>query len=110
MGPQGVDADALRSAYRSALEAARAHGLRSVALCAVSTGIFGYDVREATPIALHAVREWLEEAGNAAALDAVVFCVFSNADRAVYEVAMATLFPLSSESIAAYQREVLGGR
>ena len=38
VGPKGVRPELLRSAYRSALDQAVAHNLRSVALCAISTG------------------------------------------------------------------------
>ena len=75
------------------LDQALAHGLRSVALCAVSTGIFGYDVRKATPVAMAAVREWLEAGDHAAQMTAVIFCVFSNADAAIYKSYMPLMFP-----------------
>ena len=38
IGPQGVKPDELRASYRSALDETVAHGLRTVALCAISTG------------------------------------------------------------------------
>ena len=53
----GVKPDILRSAYRSALDQSLAHGLKSIALCSISTGIFGYDIRKATPVAMAAVRQ-----------------------------------------------------
>ena len=61
VGPRGVKPAKLRSSYRSALEVAAKAGCRSVALCCISTGIYGYPVQQATPVALSAVREWLEE-------------------------------------------------
>ena len=97
VGPMGVKPDILRSAYRSALDQSLAHGLKSIALCSISTGIFGYDIRKATPVAMAAVREWLEEGDHADRMDAVIFCVFTNADRAVYETYMSTFFPVDLE-------------
>ncbi|MDP2480982.1 MAG: macro domain-containing protein [Candidatus Palauibacterales bacterium] len=45
----------LRSCYRRALELAEEHGLESVAFPALSTGAFGYPVREAARAALDEV-------------------------------------------------------
>jgi O-acetyl-ADP-ribose deacetylase len=46
----------LASAYRSALRLAREHGLASMAFPAISTGIYGYPVADATGIAVRTVR------------------------------------------------------
>ena len=58
------DEDAkLRTAYRAALELAHAQGYRSLAFPSLSTGIFGFPVERAAPIALGAVRSfWSEHA------------------------------------------------
>lgn len=55
-GGKKGEADLLASAYRRALLLASEHSLRSVAFPAISTGIFGYPLREATEIAVDAVR------------------------------------------------------
>jgi len=47
----------LASAYRAALDLARRHGVRSIAFPAISTGIYGYPLREAARVAVAAVRE-----------------------------------------------------
>ena len=47
----------LASAYRAALDIARAEGLRSIAFPAISTGIYGYPLAEATAIAVATVRD-----------------------------------------------------
>ena len=44
VGPTGEKPAVLRSAYRSALDCAKERGLKTIALCAVSTGIYGYKV------------------------------------------------------------------
>jgi O-acetyl-ADP-ribose deacetylase (regulator of RNase III) len=51
----------LRSCYRRALELAEDHGLASVAFPALSTGAFGYPLREAARAALDEVLERLPE-------------------------------------------------
>lgn len=56
--PEG-SARLLASAYRSSLALVDQHGLASVAFPSISTGIFGYPVERAAPIALGAVRDTL---------------------------------------------------
>jgi O-acetyl-ADP-ribose deacetylase (regulator of RNase III) len=46
----------LEAAYRSALELAHREGFRSIAFPSLSTGIFGFPVERAAPIALAAAR------------------------------------------------------
>ena len=55
-GLQGEAAE-LASAYRRSLEVAEELGCRTVAFPALSTGIYGYPVDIAAPIAVDAVRE-----------------------------------------------------
>ena len=50
------EADLLASAYRSTVRLAAEHGLSSLAFPAISTGIYGYPLGQATPIAVSAVR------------------------------------------------------
>lgn len=64
----------LRSCYLSSLELARENGIKSIAFPAISTGIFGYPLREATEIAVAAAREW--QAQNADYEIEIVFCCF----------------------------------
>jgi O-acetyl-ADP-ribose deacetylase (regulator of RNase III) len=61
VGPRGEQPELLESAYRSTLDMAKAHGCKSVALCCISTGIFGYPPEAAAPIAIRTVKKWLEE-------------------------------------------------
>lgn len=76
----------LTQSYRSCLEAAKGAGARSVAFCCISTGVFGYPKRPAAQVALLAVREWLEEKEeNRAALDHIVFNVFTAEDLDIYD-------------------------
>ncbi|MCP3976051.1 MAG: macro domain-containing protein [bacterium] len=57
---EGQDnAGLLRSATTAALDAAVEHDLGSIALPAISAGIFGYPPQEATSVVAHAVVDWL---------------------------------------------------
>ena len=62
----------LASAYRSAMRLASEHGLTSIAFPAISTGIYGYPLDQATPVAVGAVRESV-----ASSVERVVFACFS---------------------------------
>jgi O-acetyl-ADP-ribose deacetylase len=54
-------AELLASAYRRSLELATAHGVRSIAFPAISTGIYGYPLDEAAPIAVGTVRDYVRD-------------------------------------------------
>ena len=74
----------LASCYRRAIELAAAHGLASIAFPSISTGIYGYPIGQAAPIAVAAVRA---DAGGTSIRE-VTFCCFSAPDLAVYEQAL----------------------
>ncbi len=71
----------LAGAYRASLRLASGHGLRSVAFPAISTGIFGYPLREATEIAVATVRE---AASPPSSVDRVIFACFGDDVLAAY--------------------------
>lgn len=50
----------LASCYRSSLELAREHGIRSVAFPAISCGVYGYPPERAAEIAVREIRAFLE--------------------------------------------------
>jgi O-acetyl-ADP-ribose deacetylase (regulator of RNase III) len=69
------EADLLASAYRASLRVARAASLGSIAFPAISTGIYGYPLRQATVVAVATVRAELADPGT---LQHVVFACFSH--------------------------------
>ena len=75
----------LRSAYRTCLELAEAHRVRSLAFPAISTGAYGYPKREAAGIALEVAREWLAAHPLP---ERIVFVLFAPGDLDVYREAL----------------------
>jgi O-acetyl-ADP-ribose deacetylase (regulator of RNase III) len=57
--PPEIAATLLASCYRNSLDLARNYD--SVAFPAISTGIYGYPIVEATQVALTTIKEWFEE-------------------------------------------------
>ncbi|MCC7049469.1 MAG: O-acetyl-ADP-ribose deacetylase [Alphaproteobacteria bacterium] len=84
-GNQG-EADLLASCYRNALALAVEHGLKTIAFPAISTGIYGYPLAEATAIAVATVAEALR---GERAIDRVVFCCFGAEALRAYKHALA---------------------
>jgi len=80
-GGKAGEPELLASCYRRSLELARENGVKSIAFPAISTGVYGYPIEEATRIAVVTVRGFLEERG---AHIEVFFCCFSERDLAVY--------------------------
>lgn len=72
----------LASCYRACLALAEAHGLASVAFCCISTGEFHFPNDLAAQIAVNTVSTWQRDHPQA---PAVVFNVFKDEDRALYE-------------------------
>lgn len=60
-GPDPRTEGLLKSAYRRSLEVARDKGIRSVAFPSISTGVYGYPMEEAAPVALRTVIEFLQK-------------------------------------------------
>jgi O-acetyl-ADP-ribose deacetylase (regulator of RNase III) len=77
----------LRSAYRTAFALAAAEGCATVASPSISTGIYGFPVERAAPIAVAAARDALEEEGTP--LREVRFALFSDADLETFSAALA---------------------
>ncbi|MEG1929982.1 MAG: O-acetyl-ADP-ribose deacetylase [Anaerovorax sp.] len=55
------DEKLLENCYRNSLSLAKEHKIHSIAFPAISTGVYGYPLEEAVPIAWRTVKEWLDE-------------------------------------------------
>lgn len=84
-----AEPDLLASAYRSAFGLARDHGHATVAAPSISTGIYGFPVARAAPIALAAARDALLEPETS--ITEVTFALFSPGDVQVFVEALAQL-------------------
>ena len=72
----------LASSYRSCFELADEKGLESIAYCCISTGVFRFPNDLAAEIAVKTVRECLDHAQS---VKHVIFNVFKNVDKMLYE-------------------------
>ena len=77
-----LEAD-LANCYINTLNMCRENGLRSVAFCCISTGVFRFPNDRAAEIAVGSVTDWLS--GHSGDMDRVIFNVFKDADKALYE-------------------------
>ena len=90
----------LADCYRNTLDLCLENGIRSVAFCCISTGVFHFPNRRAAEIAVKTVTDWLDEhpghnerartAGASAPrtahkMERVIFNVFKDEDKAYYE-------------------------
>ena len=83
------DARLLASAYKSSLDLAAKHALRTVALPSLSTGAYGYPLDLAAAVALQAVKEAILAHGDA--LDEVRFVLFGDDAYQAYRLALSRL-------------------
>ncbi len=73
----------LAACYRSTLDMCLENGLRSVAFCCISTGVFHFPNKRAAEIAVQVVTDWLD--AHPEAMERVIFNVFKDEDKAYYE-------------------------
>ena len=86
----------LASAYRRSLEVAAGHGLKSISFPAISTGVYGYPLRLAAPVALNTIIEFLEHAKHG--LNEVRMVIYYQDDVA-YTVFVSALEQIMSKRI-----------
>ena len=83
MGPlTEQDKNDLASCYRSCMRLAAEHNLESIAFCCISTGEFHFPNEEAAQIAVRTVKE---EMSQKTSVKKVIFNVFKDFDREIYE-------------------------
>lgn len=73
----------LKNCYENILECCLEHDIKSVAFCCISTGEFHFPNDRAAEIAVKTVTDFLRNYGDY--LERVIFNVFKNQDREIYE-------------------------
>ncbi len=76
------DCELLASCYRSCLELALSNGLKSIAFCCISTGVFMFPNNEAAHIALKTVKQFQKETKTDMH---IIFNVFKDLDYDIYK-------------------------
>lgn len=76
------EAKLLASCYENSLEIADEYKLKTIAFSAISTGVYGYPIREATEIAVSTVASLLPKLKY---VEKVIFVVFNDEIKDIYE-------------------------
>lgn len=79
------EAALLASCYRSSLDLAAANGVRTIAFPSISTGVYGYPLDKAAPVAIAAIRDGLEMHPE---IDLARMVCFSNDSLRAYQTAL----------------------
>lgn len=82
------DADLLASAVRHSLQLADDHHLTSIALPAISTGVYGYPMRQAAHVILSTIIDYLKSGTQ---LERVIMCLYDSRALAVFDDVLRTL-------------------
>jgi O-acetyl-ADP-ribose deacetylase (regulator of RNase III)/NAD-dependent SIR2 family protein deacetylase len=77
----------LKKCYNKVLDCCVANGIKSVAFCCISTGLFRFPNDEAAQIAVQCVIDFLQK--NPGKLERVVFSVSNEVDKECYEALLA---------------------
>ena len=77
----------LADCYTNTLDLCAENGLRSVAFCCISTGVFHFPNDRAAEIAVQTVTDWLS--AHDGQMERVIFNVFKNEDKELYEKLLA---------------------
>ncbi|MDO4546066.1 MAG: O-acetyl-ADP-ribose deacetylase [Bacillota bacterium] len=77
------DAELLASCYERSLDLALEKGCRSIAFPCISTGVYGYTLDEAAPVALKAAVQWLDRHPDTELQ--IYFCCFKDAELDAYQ-------------------------
>ncbi len=79
---KGSDAKQLSDCYRNSLDLALANGCTSIAFPGISTGVYGYPLKEAAKISMLTTVEWLD--AHPDAVMNIYFCCFRDAELDAY--------------------------
>jgi len=97
-----LELDLLAKCYTNSLDACVSQGVRSIAFCCISTGLFRYPKKEACITAVKTIVAWLTR--NPDKMDLVLFNTFDPKDQTIYAEVLATI--AKSEAAKALQAAV----
>ena len=72
----------LASCYKNSLKLAVENKIKSIAFPSISTGVYGFPIEKAAPIALREVKNFLK---RNRAIEQVIFVLFSETDFQIYQ-------------------------
>lgn len=90
-GKQG-EPDLLASCYRTCLELADKQGMTSLAFCSISTGIYGYPLEQAAPLAIGTVLDYLR-AHPETSLTRLIFAMYQSSEYMAFTDALKAAVP-----------------
>ncbi len=73
----------LADCYRNTLDLCMENGLKTVAFCCISTGVFRFPNKRAAEIAVETVNKWMDE--HPGRMERIIFNVFKDEDKEYYE-------------------------
>jgi len=90
------EAELLANCYRNCIDLAQQNNITSIAFPAISTGVYGYPIADATDIAIHSVIDRVKQATLSdsmieSVIKEVIFCCFSASDAAIYQQKLAAV-------------------
>jgi O-acetyl-ADP-ribose deacetylase len=86
----GREAELLANCYKNGLKLADAREFKSIAFSSISTGAYGYPIKEASLIALQTTKDYLAEGGSK--LELIEFVTFLPNDFWVYRLTYQEVF------------------
>ncbi|MCS7032792.1 MAG: O-acetyl-ADP-ribose deacetylase [Phycisphaerae bacterium] len=82
-GGERGEPELLRKCYVNSIRLAGAHGARSIAFPAISTGVYGYPPQDAAKVAVAAVQDALRDVPS---MERVIFACFDARTQSLYEM------------------------
>jgi len=102
-------AEVLAGCYTTSLKLAVENECKTIAFSALSTGVYGYPSQAAAPVAIKAIKDFLESK-DGDKMEKVVFCTFVPKDMEAYNNWLPRFFPLTEpEAENEEWEEVEGG-
>jgi O-acetyl-ADP-ribose deacetylase (regulator of RNase III) len=81
-GKKYEDYAMLAKTYISCLTLAAAKGIKEIAFCCISTGMFGFDKEKSSQVAFDTVKNWVKS--NPKCISRIIFNVFTQEDYDLY--------------------------